>query len=165
MNAYFAGGCFWCITPFFTRLPGVCEVVSGFSGGDEPNPTYADVKSQKTGHRETINVTYDPEKVGFDKLLAVFLANVDPFDGGGQYIDRGRSYTLAVYYQNAEELAAARAQLAALEAEKARTPQVALEPFKAFWPAGEEHQYFYLRHPEAIEKEMEESGRRDKREL
>ena len=161
-HAYFAGGCFWCITPFFTRLPGVGEVESGFSGGDEPNPAYEDVKHQKTGHRETISIAYDPEKVDFDALLAVFLKNVDPYDGGGQFIDRGRSYTLAVYYQDAEELAAAQKQLAALEKENGKTPQVALEPFKSFWPAGEEHQYFYLRHPEEFEKEMEESGRRNR---
>ena len=164
-HAYFAGGCFWCITPFFTRLPGVGEVESGFSGGDEPNPAYEDVKHQKTGHRETISIAYDPEKVDFDALLAVFLKNVDPYDGGGQFIDRGRSYTLAVYYQDAEELAAAQKQLAALEKENGKTPQVALEPFKSFWPAGEEHQYFYLRHPEEFEKEMEESGRRNRDEL
>ena len=161
-HAYFAGGCFWCITPFFTRLPGVGEVESGFSGGDEPNPAYEDVKHQKTGHRETISIAYDPEQVDFDTLLAVFLKNVDPYDGGGQFIDRGRSYTLAVYYQDAEELAAAQKQLAALEKENGKTPQVALEPFKSFWPAGEEHQYFYLRHPEEFEKEMEESGRRNR---
>ena len=165
MNAYFAGGCFWCITPFFTRLPGVGQVISGFSGGDEPNPTYEDVKHQQTGHRETISIQYDPEQVGFDALLAVFLENVDPFDGGGQFIDWGRSYTLAVYYQNESELLASRAQLAALELDHGKAPQVALEPCKSFWPAGEEHQYFYQRHPEAFEKEMEESGRRNKHEL
>lgn len=156
-NAYFAGGCFWCITPFFTRLPGVGQVVSGYSGGDEENPSYEDVKHQKTGHRETIAVEYDPEQVDFDTLLRVFLSHVDPFDGGGQYIDRGRSYTLAVYYQDEAEKAAARRQLDALPG-----AQVALEPFKAFWPAGEEHQYFYLRHPEEFQKEMEASGRSEK---
>ena len=132
-NAYFAGGCFWCITPFFTRLPGVSEVVSGFSGGGEPDPSYEDVKRQKTGHRETVGIAYDPEKVSFDRLLAVFLANVDPF---------------------------ARRRLDELKRETGKDPQVALEPFTGFWPAGEEHQYFYLRHPEEFEKEMTASGRR-----
>ncbi len=159
-NAYFAGGCFWCITPFFTRLPGVSGVVSGFSGGSEPDPSYEDVKRQKTGHRETVGIAYDPEKVSFDRLLAVFLANVDPFDGGGQFIDRGRSYTLAVYYQDAGELADARRRLDELKRKTGKDPQVALEPFTGFWPAGEEHQYFYLRHPEEFEKEMTASGRR-----
>lgn len=165
MNAYFAGGCFWCITPFFTRLPGVSAVTSGFSGGTEQSPSYEDVKHQKTGHRETICVEYDPGQVGFDRLLAVFLANVDPFDGGGQFIDRGHSYTLAVYYQNREEQEAAQSRLDRLAAETGKAPQVALEPFVSFWPAGEEHQYFYLRQPEAFEKEMRESGRRAKDEL
>ena len=164
-QAYFAGGCFWCITPFFARLPGVDGVTSGFSGGEEADPSYEDVKRQATGDRATIRVGYDREKVGFDTLLAVFLANVDPFDGGGQYIDRGRSYTLAVYYQDEDELRAAQARLAALESKHGQTPQVALEPFRAFWPAGEEHQDFYLRHPEEFKREMEASGRRKKDEL
>ena len=164
-NAYFAGGCFWCITPCFTRLPGVDQVISGFSGGDEADPTYEAVKHQQTGHRETICISYDPEKVSFDKLLSVFLASVDPFDGGGQFIDRGRSYTLAVYYQDEAELSAAQARLDALAQKSGQTPQVALEPFKAFWAAGEEHQNFYMKNPEAFAREMEESGRRNGHEL
>ena len=158
--AYFAGGCFWCITPFFTRLPGVGAVTSGFSGGGEENPAYADVKQQKTGHRETVCIEYDPRQVSFGTLLQVFLKNVDPFDGGGQFIDRGHSYTLAVYYRDETERETARQQLSALEQAAGKTPQVALEPFSTFWPAEEEHQYFYLRQPEAFEEEMRKSGRR-----
>ena len=161
-NAYFAGGCFWCITPFFTRLAGVSQVLSGYSGGDEANPAYADVKAQRTQHRESIQITYDPAQVSFDTLLGVFLANVDPYDGGGQYIDRGRSYTLAVYYQNEAERAAAQAKIDALPG-----ACIALEPFKSFYPAEEEHQYFYLKQPEAFAEEMRASGRvkEDKNEL
>jgi peptide-methionine (S)-S-oxide reductase len=69
-------------------------VTSGYSGGDEPDPSYEDVKNQRTGHRETICIEFDPEKVSFQTLLQLFLYNVDPFDGGGQFIDRGFSYTL-----------------------------------------------------------------------
>ena len=96
-TAYFAGGCFWCITPTFREMEGVADVVSGYSGGDEPNPTYEDVKYQRTGHRETIRIDFDPSHVSFEALLDIFLSSVDPFDGGGQFIDRGHSYTLAVY--------------------------------------------------------------------
>ena len=87
-TAYFAGGCFWCITPAFREMPGVADVISGYSGGEEVNPTYEDVKYQRTGHRETIRVDFDPEQVSFDTLLDVFLAGVDPFDPDGQFIDR-----------------------------------------------------------------------------
>ena len=95
-TAYFAGGCFWCITPTFKETPGVLDVVSGYSGGQEKDPTYADVKYQRTGHRETIRIHFLPEQVTFTSLLQIFLSSVDPFDPDGQFIDRGHSYTLAV---------------------------------------------------------------------
>lgn len=82
-RAYFAGGCFWCITPTFRATPGVVSVTSGYSGGDEIDPTYEDVKHQRTGHRETIGIDYDARQVDFATLLEVFLGNVDPFDGEG----------------------------------------------------------------------------------
>ena len=106
-TAYFAGGCFWCITPTFREMDGVYDVVSGYSGGDEVDPTYEDVKYQRTGHRETIRVDYDPAKVTFEKLFDIFLASVNPFDPDGQFIDRGHSYTLAVYYLNEAQRKAA----------------------------------------------------------
>ncbi len=158
-QAYFAGGCFWCITPFFAELAGVESVISGFSGGKEANPAYAAVKAQQTGHRETICVTYDPQAVTYGDLLDLFLKSVDPFDGGGQFVDRGRSYTLAVYYTDESEKAALLARLDALERQTGKTPCVAAEPFTAFWPAEELHQDYYKKNPEAFQKEWETSGR------
>ena len=102
-QAYFAGGCFWCITSCFNQLDGVKQVVSGFSGGKEINPTYEDVKAQLTGHRETIKIIYDENKVSFEQLVKIFMDNVDLYDAGGQFIDRGYSYSLAIYYQNEQE--------------------------------------------------------------
>ena len=102
-NAYFAGGCFWCISYTFENIKGVKDVISGFSGGDEINPTYEDVKAQKTLHRETIKIEYDENICSFEKLLRIFITNVDPFDADGQFIDRGRSYSLAIYYNDEEE--------------------------------------------------------------
>lgn len=159
MKAYFAGGCFWCITPAF-RIRGVDRVISGYSGGREKDPAYEDVKAQKTGHRETVCIDYDPELVTYGELLDVFLANVDPFDPDGQYIDRGRSYTLAVYTASEEERALAASRIRELEERAGRTVCVALEPFDGFWEAEEYHQDFDLRHPEELEKEMIESGRK-----
>ena len=159
MKAYFAGGCFWCVTPIY-KMYGVDKVVCGYSGGDEPNPTYADVKAQKTGHRETIMLEYDPAKVTYDFLLDIFLANVDPFDGEGQFIDKGFSYTLAIYYTCGEERALAQSRIERLAAESGRPVHIALESFKSFYEAEEYHQDYYLKNPEAFEKELIESGRK-----
>ena len=158
MKAYFAGGCFWCVTPIY-KIYGVDKVTCGYCGGDEVNPTYEMVKSQKTGHRETIELDYDPANVGYDKLIDIYLANVDPFDGEGQFIDKGFSYTLAIYYENEEELNIAKEKITALEAKSGKKAQIALEPFKCFYEAEEEHQDYYLKNPEAFEKELKESGR------
>ena len=126
-KAYFAGGCFWCITPTFRCMEGVLDVVSGYSGGDEVSPTYEDVKSQRTGHRETICVRYDPALVSYESLLQIYLDSVDPFDEGGQFIDRGFSYTLAVYYNTAEEKETALRLLGKLEAQAGKKTFVAVE--------------------------------------
>ncbi len=158
-TAYFAGGCFWCITPVF-KIYGASRVVSGYSGGDEVNPKYEDVKHQKTGHRETIAVTYDDEKVGYRKLLDIFLANIDPYDDGGQFIDRGFSYTTAVFYNDESEKQAAEEALEKLSQESGRETKVSVEPFKSFYDAEEYHQDYYLKNPEAFEKELIESGRK-----
>ena len=159
MKAYFAGGCFWCVTPIY-KMYGVDKVVCGYSGGDEPNPIYADVKAQKTGHRETIMLEYDPAKVTYDFLLDIFLANVDPFDGEGQFIDKGFSYTLAIYYTCEKERSLAQSRIERLAAESSRPVHIALEPFKSFYEAEEYHQDYYLKNPEAFEKELIESGRK-----
>lgn len=158
-TAYFAGGCFWCITPTFQEMDGVSSVTSGYSGGTEINPAYEDVKYQKTGHRETIRIEYDPERVTYSQLLEIFLGGVDPFDEGGQYIDRGHSYTLAVYYENAEEQNLALAAIRQLETEADQKVYISVEPFSAFYSAEEEHQDYYRKHPEAFRQELIDSGR------
>ena len=158
-TAYFAGGCFWCITPTFQEMEGVAAVTSGYSGGEEIDPSYEDVKHQRTGHRETIRIDYDPQKVSFTELFEIFLNGVDPFDDGGQFIDRGHSYTLAVYYQEEEERAAAQAGIEALEKESGQRVCISVEPFKSFYSAEEEHQDYYLKHPEEFRQELIDSGR------
>ena len=155
MKAYFAGGCFWCITPWFAKNQGVLKVISGYSGGDEENPTYEDVKAQKTMHRETIEVEYDENEVSFKELLEIFLNNVDVYDDGGQFIDRGHSYTLAVYYNNQQEKEITLNRLNEYD----KQVYVSVEEFKHFYIAEEYHQDYYLKNPEAFEKELIESGR------
>lgn len=158
-KAYFAGGCFWCMTPVF-KLYGVENVVCGYSGGKEKDPAYEDVKAQKTGHRETIMLEYDPERVKYEKLLDIYFASVDPFDGGGQFIDRGRSYTLAIYYTSDEERELASSRIRKLALEAGKDVCVSLEPFVSFYEAEEYHQDYYLKHPEEFEKELADSGRK-----
>ena len=158
-TAYFAGGCFWCITPMFREMDGVEMVTSGYCGGREADPTYEDVKYQRTGHRETIQIEYDGEKVSFGQLLDVFLASVDPFDGGGQFIDRGHSYTLAVYYTTQEQKNAAQMAIEALERSAGKPVCISVEPFAAFYRAEEEHQDYYRKHPEEFRQELIDSGR------
>ena len=158
-TAYFAGGCFWCITPTFKEMPGVSSVISGYSGGEEVDPTYEDVKHQRTTHRETIRIDYDPEQVDFRKLIEVFLSSVDPHDPDGQFIDRGFSYTLAIYYLSEEQRTVALEMLAALEKETGLPVYIKVEPFKSFYQAEEFHQDYYLKHPEEFRQELIDSGR------
>lgn len=158
-TAYFAGGCFWCITPTFKETPGVASVISGYSGGEEINPTYEDVKYQRTSHRETIRIDYDPAQVSFEQLIQVFLNSVDPHDPDGQFIDRGFSYTLAIYYLSEDQKSAALRMLSELEAKTGRPVYIKVEPFKSFYKAEEFHQDYYLKHPEEFRQELIDSGR------
>ena len=159
-RAYFAGGCFWCITPTFKEMEGVVDVVSGYSGGTEKDPTYLDVKYQRTGHREAIRIDYLQDAVSFTELFEVFLGGVDPFDPDGQFIDRGHSYTLAVYYLTEEEKQIAERRIRQLEEESGRTVYISVEPFRNFYSAEEEHQNYYLKHPKEFEQELIDSGRK-----
>ncbi|WP_242846625.1 peptide-methionine (S)-S-oxide reductase MsrA [Butyrivibrio sp. LB2008] len=158
-EAYFAGGCFWCVTPIY-KMYGVDEVICGYAGGDEKDPTYEQVKHQETGHRETIKLVYDSEKVSYDKLLDIYFANVDPFDAEGQFIDKGFSYTLAIFYMSDDEKKTALEKIAKIEQESGKKVQVEVLPFKNFYEAEEYHQDYYLKNPEAFEKELIESGRK-----
>ena len=117
------------------------------------------MKYQRTGHRETIAIEYNEERLSYEQLLDVFLANVDPFDEGGQFIDRGHSYTLAVYYQAEAERDAASKAIKALETASGKTVHVAVEPFQTFYAAEEYHQDYYRKNPEAFRRELIESGR------
>ncbi|MBP5755706.1 MAG: peptide-methionine (S)-S-oxide reductase MsrA [Clostridia bacterium] len=160
-KAYFACGCFWCITPVFEEN-GVTRVTCGFCGGTEADPDYDSVKAQLTSHRETVELEYDESRVSFADLCDVFLANVDPTDGGGQFIDRGRSYTLAVYYASESERAVAAKRIAEWEKANGEKAYIALEPLGRFYPAEEEHQDYYKKEPESFAREMRESGREER---
>ncbi len=158
-KAYFAGGCFWCITPAFNDMDGVISVYCGYSGGEEINPKYEEVKAQVTGHRECIVIEYDENKVGFEELLNVFINSVDPFDGEGQFIDRGFSYTLAVYFNDESEKNTAEIFIKQLEEKSGKKVFISDEKFKTFYMAEEYHQNYYLKNPEEFKNELISSGR------
>ena len=159
MKAYFAGGCFWCMEKPYHMIAGVIRAESGYCGGTEENPVYADVKAQKTSHRETVCVECDEAVVSFSELLEVFLNSIDPFDAGGQFIDRGHSYTCAVYYTDETQKTLAEQRIAEIERDFGKKVAVSVEPYLRFWRAEDYHQDYARKHPEAYQKELEASGR------
>jgi len=98
--ATFAGGCFWCTESDFEKIEGVKEVVSGYTGGDQPDPTYHEVSAGSTGHTEAIQVYYDADKVTYRELLDVFWRHVNPTDPDGQFVDRGSQYRSEIFFHN-----------------------------------------------------------------
>ncbi len=146
-TAVFAGGCFWCMEKPFDQLPGVVRTVSGYSGGRVANPTYESVSAGGTGHAEVVQITYDPTKVSYAKLLDVFWRNVDPFDGSGQFCDRGSQYRPAIFVADAEERRAAEASKQLLEKRFGKALAVGLEPASKFYAAEDYHQDYYQKNP------------------
>lgn len=143
--ATFAGGCFWCLQPSFDAEPGVIKAVVGYAGGHVENPSYEKVLSETTGHREAIQITYNPEKVSYNRLVEIFFHQIDPTDAGGQFADRGESYTTALWYQTEEEKKIAEDFIQKLnESKKFAKPVVTMVlPFSNFYPAEEYHQSYY----------------------
>lgn len=144
-TALFAGGCFWCMESDFQDQPGVIDVVSGFTGGSLPNPTY---KGNHEGHFEAIKVTYDPEVISYQDLLNLYWVNVDPFDNRGQFCDKGPSYRSAIFPQPGEQRELADQSLQAVQAQFAPA-EVYTEIHEAgkFWPVEEGHQDYYKKNP------------------
>lgn len=146
-TAIFAGGCFWCMEPPFDQLDGVLATISGYAGGHVENPSYEEVTAGGTGHREVVQVVFDPSRVTYDKLLEVFWRNVDPLDGGGQFCDRGQSYTTAIFARNQDQAERARASKERIQARFQGTVVTPVIEVEEFYPAEEYHQNYYLEHP------------------
>ena len=146
-TATFAGGCFWCMEPPFDALDGVLSTTSGYIGGRTPNPSYEQVSGGQTGHAEAIQITYDPSKITYERLLEVFWRNIDAVDGGGQFCDRGSQYRSAIFYHSEDQqrLAEASKQQAA----KRLGQTVVTEIVKAgpFFQAEDYHQDYYKKNP------------------
>lgn len=144
-KAIFAGGCFWCMQPPFDKLKGVEKTVVGYAGGSEKNPTYEQVSAGGTGHREAIEVTYDPAVVSYAELLKTFWHNINPTQTDGQFADRGHQYTTAIFYTNEAQKKAAEQSKDELAKSGKFDEPIATEIVAAtqFWPAEEYHQKYY----------------------
>ena len=147
--ATFAGGCFWCVESDFDQLPGVVKTESGYTGGTLDDPTYETVTGGDTGHYEAVRITYDPAKVSYDTLLDVFWHSVDPTDAGGQFCDRGDSYRTAVFFNSPDQERAAIASKQAIDKSGALKGSIVtpIVMAKAFYPAEEYHQDYYMKNP------------------
>lgn len=160
-TAIFAGGCFWCMVHPFDEWPGVIDVVSGYTGGHKENPTYEEVCSHTTGHREAVRITFDPEVISYAKLLEIFWHQIDPTDAGGQFYDRGDSYQAAIYYTNDEQRDQAMDSMATL-AQSGRFPSpivTEILPAGPFYEAESYHQDFYKTNPAHYSRYRRGSGR------
>jgi peptide-methionine (S)-S-oxide reductase len=146
-KATFAGGCFWCMEPPFERLPGVVSVVSGYTGGAKTEPSYEEVSAGITGHAESVEVTYDPAKVSYAKLLDVFWHNVDPFAVNFQFCDHGEQYRTAIFTHDAEQKRLANESKRNLEAKFGKTIATQVVNASRFWAAEEYHQDYYKKNP------------------
>lgn len=153
-TAVFAGGCFWCMEPPFDKLDGVTATLSGYAGGEEPDPSYEEVSSGRTGHAEVVRVTYDPEVVSYEELLGVFWKNHDPLTADRQFCDRGSQYRPAVFYANEEQRRLAQASKEKWrESGRFEQPIVTeITELERFWPAEEYHQDFYEKNPVRYEQ-------------
>jgi peptide-methionine (S)-S-oxide reductase len=142
-KAVVAGGCFWCVEKDFESVPGVKSVVSGFSGGTSDNPTYEQVGDGGTGHYEAVEISYDPAKISYAQLMALFLRSVDVTDAGGQFCDRGDTYRTAIFASNTGEKTEAEAAVATAEAELGQKIVTPVLNGSAFYPADAYHQDYY----------------------
>lgn len=138
-----AGGCFWCVEADFEKVPGVREVISGYTGGTTQNPTYKKVTGGNTGHYEAVQIYFNPAEVSRETLLSMFLRSVDPTDAGGQFCDRGESYRTAVFVSDQAEQALAKAEIAQAEAQLGQAIVTPVLPEAAFFPAEDYHQDYY----------------------
>jgi peptide-methionine (S)-S-oxide reductase len=144
-TADFAGGCFWCIEADFEKLEGVGDVVSGFTGGTLPNPTY---RGNHEGHYEAVRVPYDSDVISYKELLQYFWRHVDPLDAGGQFCDRGFSYKTAVFVANNDERQLAEQSLAEVQAQFPDTAiATVVLPAGRFWPVEDYHQDYAKKNP------------------
>lgn len=159
--ATFAGGCFWCMVKPFDLYDGVKSVTSGYTGGHKENPTYEEVCSNTTGHREAVQIEFDDEVITYGELLDIFWKVIDPTDAGGQFYDRGESYKSAIYTHSAAQQEEAEASKKALaDSGKFDKPVVTdIFPAGSFYDAEDYHQQYYEKNPDHYARYQVGSGR------
>jgi len=162
-SAFFAGGCFWCVEADFEKLEGVSDVISGYAGGNEPDPTYRQVSSGRTGHMESVKVLYDPSKVSYAELVDYFWKHVDPTDPEGQFVDQGKQYRSAIFCSNEAERRIAENSKALLEKSGVFKRPIVTEiiSLNQFYPAEDYHQDYYKKNPIRYHFYRAGSGRDD----
>ena len=143
-EAYFAGGCFWCVEEFFEKVKGVEDVISGYSGGELENPTYKEVTYGNTGHFEVAKIIYDENIINYKELLNLYWQNIDPFDSAGQFCDKGLSYRSVAFYKNKNEKKEIENSIKNIEKRfKGKKVVTFVREFKKFYPAEDYHQDYY----------------------
>ncbi len=162
-TATFAGGCFWCMEAPFEGINGVISVTSGYAGGKEKNPTYSDVSNGRTGHRESIQIKYDPEVISYSELLDIYWQQFDPTDSGGSFHDRALQYDPAIFYHDEQQK-----EVAEKSKERLNNSGIFHKPvvtkiikYTTFYPAEEYHQDYYKKNPEHYHAYKKASGRED----
>jgi peptide methionine sulfoxide reductase msrA/msrB len=159
--ATFAGGCFWCMVSPFEERPGIIRVVSGYTGGHKPNPTYEEVCEGTTGHYEAVQITFDPDVFPYEQLLDIYWRQIDPTDAEGQFHDRGPSYRPAIFYHNEEQKKLAEESKRKLEESGIfdKPIVVPILPASEFYPAEDYHQDYHKKNPLRYRLYRQGSGR------
>jgi len=166
-SATFAGGCFWCTEAAFQEAEGVTNAIAGYAGGEEYNPSYKDVYTESTSHRESLRVYYRPNVISYEELLGIYWKIIDPTDFEGQFVDKGESYTTVIFYENQEQKDAAEATKRALSESGRFDKSIATKilPFTTFYEAEEYHQDFYIKSADRYKAYANASGREEFKDL
>ena len=146
-SMYVAGGCFWCVEEVYEKVEGVLSVYSGFSGGHVENPTYQEVVLGNTGHIEAVEINYDSSLVNEEQLVKLLFLNIDPFDEGGQFCDRGYSYKSAFFTSDEKLKKIINDYILKIENNHNQKVQTLVLPFKNFYLAEDYHQDYYKKNP------------------
>ncbi len=155
-----AGGCFWCAGKPYYEYDGILHVLSGYTGGNKILPKYEEVKSQVTHHLEAIKLIYDKNIISYSEILDIYFDTIDPYDDGGQFIDRGESYTTAIFYNSLSMKKEILEYISSYEKKYSGKVAVKVLPEEVFYMAEDYHQDYALKNPELMEKELIESGRK-----
>ena len=160
-TATFAGGCFWCTESDFEPYEGIVEVIPGYTGGHEENPTYEEVCSGRTGHMEAVQIHFDEKRISYEQLLDIFWRHMDPTDPGGQFVDRGAQYRSAIFYHDEpQRKTALRSKQALQDSGRFQRPVVTeVLPFKRFYPAEDYHRAYHKKNPLRYQLYRKHSGR------